>query len=108
MWPYQSLLPVYTADRPEIQSVVAGLRGVVDEFDKRVLIGEIYLPIERLVAYYGEDLSGAHLPFNFQLILTAWNAREIDRLIREYEAALPAGGWPNWVLGKTTRRREHW
>jgi alpha-glucosidase len=105
MWPYHRLLPHYTADRPEILEVVAGLRRVVDEYEDRVLIGEIYLPIERLVAYYGEDLSGAHLPFNFQLILTAWNARAIDRLIREYEAALPPAGWPNWVLGNHDNHR---
>jgi alpha-glucosidase len=78
---------------------------VVDEYEDRVLIGEIYLPIERLVAYYGSDLRGAHLPFNFQLILTAWDARDIDRLIRDYEAALPAGGWPNWVLGNHDNHR---
>jgi alpha-glucosidase len=105
MWPYKRLLPVYTSDRPEVHDVVAGLRRVVDEYDDRVLIGEIYLPIERLVAYYGEDLRGAHLPFNFQLILTAWDARDIDRLIREYEAALPAAGWPNWVLGNHDNHR---
>ena len=28
---------------------MAGLRRVVDEYDERMLIGEIYLPIERLV-----------------------------------------------------------
>jgi alpha-glucosidase len=105
MGPYKRLLPVYTVDRPEIHEVVAGLRRVVDEYEDRVLIGEIYLPIERLVTYYGEDLRGAHLPFNFQLILTAWDARDIDRLIREYEAALPAGGWPNWVLGNHDKHR---
>ncbi len=33
-----------------------------------MLIGEIYLPLERLVAYYGTDLEGVHLPFNFQLL----------------------------------------
>jgi alpha-glucosidase len=105
MWPYQRLLPVHTADRPEIHDVVAGLRSVVDEYDERVLIGEIYLPIERLVTYYGEDLRGAHLPFNFQLILTAWDARDIGRLIEEYEAALPPSGWPNWVLGNHDKHR---
>ncbi len=105
MWPYTRLLPVHTADRPEIHDVVAGLRRVIEEYDERVLIGEIYLPVERLVAYYGRDLRGAHLPFNFQLILAAWNARNIDRLIRDYEAALPEGGWPNWVLGNHDNHR---
>ena len=32
--------------------------------------GEAYLPIKRLMAYYGADLSGFHLPFNFHLIST--------------------------------------
>lgn len=38
---------------------------MLDRYDQRVLIGEIYLPIERLVTYYGKDLGGAHLPFKF-------------------------------------------
>jgi alpha-glucosidase len=98
-------LQVYSCDQPEVHDVVAGMRSVLEEYDDRVLIGEIYLPIERLVTYYGQDLAGAHLPFNFQLIHTAWNAREIDRLIGEYEAALPEGGWPNWVLGNHDQPR---
>ena len=103
--PHHAVLPLYTADRPEIHDVVAGLRRVIDEFTDRVLIGEIYLPIERLVSYYGADLSGAHLPFNFQLIQTQWNARAIAALIESYEAALPPGGWPNWVLGNHDKSR---
>jgi alpha-glucosidase len=70
-----------------------------------VLIGEIYLPLERLVAYYGRDLAGMHLPFNFSLLSTSWDAPSIAGLIAEYEAALPAGGWPNWVLGNHDRPR---
>ena len=97
--PHHSQIPLYTTDRPEVQKIVAGLRRVVDEFDERVLIGEIYLPLERLVAYYGVKLDGVHLPFNFQLLQSAWNARGLDSLIHQYERVLPAGGWPNWVLG---------
>jgi alpha-glucosidase len=88
-----------------MQAIVADMRSVLDEYDQRVLIGEIYLPIPRLVAYYGEALRGAHLPFNFQLILTAWNAESIARIITEYEAALAKGGWPNWVLGNHDKSR---
>ena len=103
--PYHRQLPVHTADRPEVHDIVAGMRRVIDAYDDRVLIGEIYLPIERLVAYYGEQLEGAHLPFNFQLILTPWDVRDIAALIAEYEAALPEGGWPNWVLGNHDNHR---
>jgi alpha-glucosidase len=103
--PNNRYLMLYSADRPEVQDVVAGLREVIDEYEDRVLIGEIYLPIQRLVTYYGRDLRGANLPFNFQLLEARWNARGIATLIDEYEAALPPGGWPNWVLGNHDRSR---
>ena len=103
--PHRRLLPLYSADRPEVHEVIRGLRAVTDEFPDRVLIGEIYLPFERLVTYYGEGLSGAHLPFNFSLIETPWNARAIARLIERYEGLLPPGAWPNWVLGNHDRPR---
>jgi alpha-glucosidase len=103
--PHHRLVPLYTADRPEVHDVIAEMRRVADEFSDRVLIGEIYLPIERLVAYYGRDLAGVHLPFNFSLLSTSWHASSIARLIAEYEAALPTGGWPNWVLGNHDRPR---
>ena len=81
------------------------MRRVIDEFDDRVLIGEIYLPLHRLVAYYGNDLTGAQMPFNFALLSTLWSARSIEKIIADYEAALPAGAWPNWVLGNHDRPR---
>jgi alpha-glucosidase len=103
--PHHAFTPLYNADRPEVHDVIAEMRRVTDEFGERVLIGEIYLPIERLMAYYGRDLAGTHLPFNFTLLQSPWNARAIAGLIDEYEAALPAGGWPNWVLGNHDRPR---
>ena len=103
--PHWKVLPLYTTDRPEVHEVVAGLRKVADEFDDCLLIGEIYLPPKRLVAYYGKDLEGVHLPFNFGLLETNWHARKIAELIDEYEGALPAGSWPNWVLGNHDRPR---
>jgi alpha-glucosidase len=99
MPPHRKVIPLHTADLPAVHEIVNGLRRVTDEFPEQLLIGEIYLPLERLVAYYGRDLEGVHLPFNFALLHTRWEARTVSALIEEYEAALPAGGWPNWVLG---------
>jgi alpha-glucosidase len=45
------------------------------------------------------------MPFNFQLIQLPWDARVIGDYIREYEGALPPGGWPNWVLGNHDQHR---
>lgn len=105
-----SVLPTYTADRPETHKIVAEMRGVMAAYSERVLIGEIYLPLRDLVAYYGfdpnsADLHGADMPFNFHLIQTEWNSERIAALIREYESELPAGAWPNWVMGNHDQTR---
>lgn len=102
---YARLLPVHTVDQPEVQEIVREMRAVVDAYLDRVLIGEIYLPLERLVAYYGTRGDGAHLPFNFQLIGAPWSAAGLASLIEGYEAALPRGAWPNWVLGNHDQSR---
>jgi alpha-glucosidase len=98
-------LPVYDADRPEVQELVGEMRSVLEEFGDRVLIGEIYLPIPRLMQYYGAGLRGANLPFNFQLLQCAWTADELAKTIDDYLKALPAGAWPNWVLGNHDKPR---
>lgn len=103
--PWYSLLPVYSADRPEVHEVVRDMRRVLDDYPERVMVGELYLPIERLVSYYGEGGTGCHLPTNFHLILTPWDARHVGTLIDTYEAALPVYGWPNWTLGNHDQPR---
>jgi alpha-glucosidase len=103
--PDRRVVPLYSGDRPEVHDALREMRKVIDEFPDRLMIGEIYLPFARLMAYYGRDLSGTHLPFNFALLRTAWRARDIGALIGEYEAALPKGAWPNWVLGNHDKPR---
>jgi alpha-glucosidase len=103
--PYNALLPAYSTDQPEVQEIACEMRALLDEYPERVLIGEIYLPIRRLVAYYGTASNGAHLPFNFQLITLPWKASQIAAVISEYEGALPANAWPNWVLGNHDQPR---
>jgi alpha-glucosidase len=88
-----------------VQEIVAQFRSVVEEYDDCMLVGEIYLPVERLMAYYGGSGEGAHLPFNFQLLLLPWNAREIMAAVVRYEALLPSSAWPNWVLGNHDKSR---
>lgn len=102
---YEQLIPAYSTDQPEIHDIVAKMRQVTDAYEERVLIGEIYLPVHRLVTYYGQNNNGAHLPFNFTLITLDWDARSISSHVDEYEGALPEGGWPNWVIGNHDQPR---
>ncbi len=103
--PFDVLLRVHSGDRPEIHEVIARMRRLVDEYPDRALIGEIYNKVERLMPYYGVEGRGCHFPYNFQLIKLPWDARTIDAAIRRYEALLPPGAWPNWVLGNHDRMR---
>jgi alpha-glucosidase len=89
----------YSRNLPEVHQVLAEFRRLVDAYEGRLLIGETYLPIEDLMAYYGEGLGGVHLPMNFHLMLRPWTAESVSALVTEYEDALPRGAWPNWVLG---------
>lgn len=103
--PYRHLIPAYSTNQQGVHDVVRMMRKVTDEYENRVIIGEIYLPIKELVTYYGEDNKGAHLPFNFQLVVLPWDARKIEAAINEYEGSLPPEGWPNWVLGNHDKSR---
>ena len=68
-------------------------------------MGEVYLPVERLVTYYGSGGGGVHMPFNFQLVTLQWNARAIAAAVDGYEGSLPSYGWPNWVIGNHDNHR---
>jgi alpha-glucosidase len=103
---------VRNADQPETLEIVAEMRAVLEAYGDRVLIGEIYLPLKELVKYYGAvsrtagpQLTGANLPFNFHLIQTEWSAGAVAEVIRRYEAVLPVGAWPNYVLGNHDQSR---
>jgi len=102
---YEQLLPVYSTDQPEVHTIVQKMRALLDQYEDRMMIGEVYLPIHKLVTYYGPQNNGAHLPFNFALITLPWSAPTIGAAITEYEAALPLNAWPNWVLGNHDQPR---
>ncbi len=102
----ERLHSIHECDQPEMMGLVAEMRGVLDAYPgDRLLIGEIYLPLDRLVAYYGPGLSGAQMPFNFLLIGAPWDADSIGRIVADYNAALPPGAWPNWVLSNHDKSR---
>ena len=105
MPPNERWLRTRTIDQEGVHVAIHAMRRVADTYKDKVMIGEAYLPVDRLVTYYGADLSGFHLPFNFHLISTPWDAHAVASCIQQYEAALPQGAWPNWVLGNHDRPR---
>ncbi len=101
----ERVLQLNSTDQPEVHEITAEMRALADEYGA-LLIGEIYLPTPKLMTYYGTRARPeVQLPFNFQLIGAEWTAPALGRLIADYEAALPPGAWPNWVLGNHDRPR---
>ncbi|MET0398136.1 MAG: alpha-amylase family glycosyl hydrolase [Longimicrobiaceae bacterium] len=104
--PYDALLRENSCDRPVVHAHIARMRALADGFGGgRVVLGEIYNTVDRLMPYYGEGGSGCHFPYNFQLIRLRWDARAVGEAVRRYEGLLPPGAWPNWVLGNHDRHR---
>lgn len=92
------VLQTHSTHQPEVHELAAEFRALADEYGDRLLVGEIVLPLEELMTYYGRERPGVHLPFNFQLVEAPWDATILRQMIADYEAGLPPGGWPNWVI----------
>ncbi|HHP7238908.1 alpha-amylase family glycosyl hydrolase [Longibacter sp.] len=105
MDPYRKLQETYTKNLPDAHVVGRMLRDVVDEYDDRVLIGEVTLPVDRLMAFYGKNADEYHLPFNFNLIHSDWTAESVRAHVDAYEHHVPTTGWPNYVLGNHDQHR---
>ncbi|GGD46079.1 alpha-amylase family glycosyl hydrolase [Aurantiacibacter arachoides] len=94
------LIQRHSTDQPEAHAISAEFRALADQYNDRLLVGEIFLPHDRHARWYGTvDRPQVHLPFNFQLIESAWDADGLRDLMAQYLDSLPPHGWPNWVLG---------
>ncbi|WP_121356164.1 alpha-amylase family glycosyl hydrolase [Flavisolibacter nicotianae] len=99
------LLQVFSCDQPEVHAIVRRFRDLLDEYEDKVLMGELYLSMDKTIRYYGEEQRGAQMPGNFQLLFLPWKAEDIGIAIDQYEAALPDKAWPNWNIGNHDRPR---
>ena len=104
---YDTQLHLYDKAHADVHDAFARIRRTVDGHPggDRVAIGEIHeFDLGRWAAYYGQptddgSLGGLHMPFNFGLLNTPWTAAAVRAHVDGVEAALPAGAWPNYVLG---------
>ncbi len=100
------LVEQHTKDTPDGHLFNRWLREAADRYDGRVLVGEMNLPFERLIPHYGSAAEPEfHLPFNFRLVFSPWDADNVRALAAEYERLLPAHAWPNWVLSNHDQPR---
>ena len=85
-------------DWETIHEHLRGIRRVVDEYDDRMIVGEVALQdLHRVVAYlqYGDQL---HLAHNFVFIDQEWDAETYATSIADFEALAEEHAWPAWFL----------
>jgi alpha-glucosidase len=103
--PPQALIPVFTDDRPETMDCIEYLRDVLDEYDGRLLCGEVQGKTDRIGHFYGNSKPRLHLPLNFALLDSEWDAISLQATIDAYFNAIPEGAWPDFVIGGHDKHR---
>jgi alpha-glucosidase len=82
--------------------ILRGLRAVVDEYDDRMMVGEVnLLTVEQLGAYVGSaDEPELQLVFNFLPFASPWSASEWRGHIETASLVFDGDGlgWPTWFL----------
>jgi alpha-glucosidase len=86
------------SDRDDVHDVYRSWRAVADEYQARVLIGEIWIPdAMRLARYVGPD--ELHTVFNFPYLSCPWDAAQLREVIDNTLALhAPVGAPATWVL----------
>ncbi len=104
---YETQVHLYDKGHPDVHGVYRDLRALLDSYDgDRFAVGEIHIwDWAEWAGYYGADLDELHMPYNFSLVWAPWDAAEFRRRVDALEAALPAGAWPNHVLGNHDEAR---
>ncbi|PWJ20404.1 alpha-amylase family glycosyl hydrolase [Jannaschia seohaensis] len=91
---------------PFVHEAIAEMRAVADACGGASAAGRDLCPLRRHGPHYvSGDRPELHIPHNFHLIGAPWDPRKIAELAERYEAVLPPGAWPNWVLGNHDRTR---
>jgi len=93
---------VYTRNRKRSVTIVTQIRELLDRYDNKVSIGEIYThppgDAKAAARYLAKGKDGIHLAFDFSLIFSIWNAHSYFKSIKAWYDCIPEGGWPCNVL----------
>jgi alpha-glucosidase len=95
--PYRVQLHNYDQDRPEVHEVIRGFRSVLDKYQDRMMVGEVF-PREQheLADYLRPD--ELQLAFNFHFLRRKWEASAFRDAIDAAEKIHGTGCWPTYTL----------
>jgi alpha-glucosidase len=81
------------------------IREVIDGYQSRMLCGEVQGKTDRIGHFYGNSRPRLHLPLNFALHDSHWDALSLQATIDAYFNAIPEHAWPVWVVGGHDKQR---
>ena len=104
---YETQRHINDRGHPDVHEAFRRIREVLDEYrPPRFSVGEIHeYDWATWASYYGKNLDGLHMPFNFAILETPWTAGAIRALVEKVEEVVPVGAWPNYVLGNHDETR---
>ncbi|XP_047740848.1 alpha-glucosidase [Hyalella azteca] len=112
---YGYLAHPYTTNQPETLNIMRQWRILLDQYPESKLmmakVGYNGEEIDLVMKYYGtEEEPIADFPFNFNFIDNFHNRSDVTGFslkftVTEWLDNLPAGKWPNWVLGNHDQTR---
>ncbi len=102
---YDSLLHIYTSALPETLTMLKTLNNVINEFDDRFMVCEIYTFLHEIVNLYKIVDHQSFVPFNFSFISLPWNAQEHKKFIDEFDGMVGHDYFPTYVLGNHDKPR---
>ena len=105
--PWITQLHTNDHNHPDMHEVYRSFRSLLESYPgDRVSIGELHHPdFDTWAAYYGERQDEIHVPFNFHLTYSRWNAEAVRAAIEGVQRVLPGGAWASWVLGNHDQPR---
>ncbi|MCB0804914.1 MAG: alpha-glucosidase [Bacteroidales bacterium] len=99
----------FTRNQPRSFKIVKQLRKLLDTYDDRMMVGEVYtLPpgdSEMAGNYLKSGDNAMHLAFDFSLMFKPFSARKYFKAIDRWYASIPEKGWPCHVLSNHDLRR---
>ena len=90
---------------PSVHDRLRRLRGVLEEYDERIAVGEVYAESQAALVEYVNSGDELHMVHNFALLLQPWSAERYGAVIDEFTEVAEPEVWPAWCLNNHDHSR---
>ena len=83
---------------PSVHPRLRRIRAVLDEYEERMIVGEVYLRDLRQVVEFVNSGDELHLAHNFVFVHLPWEAEAFRASVAEFWELADQRAWPAWFL----------